>query len=127
MATTRKQDALRFDQKVVRGDRFYRSYAFRNDEEVPIDISGFSFQGKIKETFGSADSIDFIISKAQSDEALALGIVADTVIINLPGPSTNNVEAGSYVYDIQKVMDSDPDFVETFLRGNFFILPEVTR
>ena len=127
MATTKQADASRYNQKMVRGDRFYRAYAFRNDQGEPIDISGFTFQGQIRETFANTTAIDFTITTALSEAGLAIGVSKDTMIINLDAPLTQNVQDGAYVYDIQKTMIGDPDFVETFLRGYFYILPEVTR
>ena len=127
MSTTKQQDASRYDQRMVRGDRFYRAYAFRDDAGDPMDITGFSFQGQLRQTYDSVEKIDFTISTAQSDAAVTAGVALDTVIISLGGAATANEEPGNYVYDIQKVQDSNTEFVETFLRGNFFLLPEVTR
>ena len=127
MSTIKRQDASRYDQRLVRGDRFYRAYAFRDDLGEPVDITGFSFQGQIRQEYDSVESIEFTISTAQSDDAVTAGVALDTVIVSLGGTATSTKEPGNYVYDIQKVMDADPSFVETFLRGNFFIQNEVTR
>ena len=110
--------AAKLNMTIEQGTTWSKGLELNRPDGSALDLTGHSFRGQMRATFGSADPA----------ATFTCGIVeaaAGTVSIALDENTTTGIPAGSYVYDIEMVK---PDgTVIRLMEGKIQVTPEVTR
>jgi hypothetical protein len=105
----------RLDLIIYRGDDFLKSLQFTDDEDEPINITGWTFLSQIRKT-------------ANDDELLAALTVTVTdaatgkLDLTLAASITKSLVTG--VWDLEAVADGD---TRTYLAGDAIVTSDVSR
>ncbi|MEK9767378.1 MAG: hypothetical protein VW683_00540 [Betaproteobacteria bacterium] len=94
--------------RVTRGETFTLPVNLKNADSTPIDITGYSFTGSVKETYSSTDSKFFTISTVPPLASGSLELSLDTA----------DMKAGEYVYTVMLQSES---VRRTILEGQFLV------
>ena len=104
--------------KLTRGDSFYCQLTVNQGEEPYVFQEGdelrFALKRKLKTPGGG--------NYADCEALLTKTIPTDTLILALAPADTKSLKFGSYDYDIQLTFADGA--VDTFINGDFEILPE---
>jgi hypothetical protein len=108
---------------LYRGDTRTWSLAFTEDDETtPVDVSSFTFEAQVRETF---DSSSVLLTLTVDDADADTGVL----VLTLPaaqwtGASIAAVPTAKWHWDLQGTAGSE---VRTFLAGKVKTLGDVTR
>lgn len=94
---------------------FRRAFQVKEDNVI-LDITGYSFSGRLKETFNHSGHVDFttaIVDAAQGSFSIAL-----------TDAETGAMDPGTWVYDI--IMTDDAGTKTRLIQGNAFLKQGVT-
>jgi len=86
----------------------------------PVDLSGYTAQMKVKQSYRSADAILAL----STDSEIALGGAAGSVSVTVAADVMDAIADGKYVYDIELNSGS---VVTRILQGSFQVQGGVTR
>lgn len=104
------------------GATFNLVVTWRNPDQTPIDLTGYTAKMQVRPSKGSAD----VIATFSTDDAtIVLGGSLGTVMFDVDAADTALLPAGVYVYDLE--MKSSGGQVTRLLEGTFTIDAEVTR
>lgn len=108
-----------------RGDTKVWTMLFQSAPDVPIDITGhvlwFTMKAKVTDTDDDAVIQKNITFAGGEDSSAGKGF------LTLTSEETGVLVPGSYVYDMQKVINETPPVVSTVLSGRITILADVTQ
>ena len=109
--------------EIVRGDTEVFELAFTDEDDVIIDITGWTVYMTVKVSLFEADDTDAVISKTvTSHTSPTLGQTE----ITFTSTETDNLTPGTlYYYDIQ--IKTDDDMIKTIMKGQLNVLYDVTR
>lgn len=85
------------------------------DDGSPLDLSTYTGAAQIRKYYTSTSKVDFEVT-----------ISGSQVVLNLDANTSNNMEAGRYVYDVE-LTDSSTGKISRVLEGIVTITPGVTR
>lgn len=102
------------------GSTFSKTLTWIVDRD-PVNLTGWTARMQVRE---SVDSPDVVLEASTSNGRISLGGAAGTIEINISAADTEDIEARSYVYDLELVSGSE---VTAILAGRFVVKPEVTR
>jgi hypothetical protein len=108
--------AIKANIVIDQGTTFQTSINVTDDEENPIDLTGYSVQAQMRKHYTSATSYAFTATISP-----ALGIVT----LAMPANTTNNIAAGRYVYDCE--LTDTNSTVSRLVEGIVTVTPGVTR
>lgn len=100
---------------IDQGSTFSTTLDVTDEEGNPIDLTTYSASGQIRKHYTSSNSTSFSTALSES------GILTLTLSAN----SSNNLEAGRYVYDVE--LTSNTGTVTRIVEGIVTITPSVTR
>ena len=98
------------------GTTFSTTISLTDDDDVPIDLTGYTGRSKLKKHYTSSNSHAFTIS---------LGGTSGVVVLSLSANQTSNVVPGRYVYDVELIDSSN--VVSRIVEGIITVTPEVTN
>lgn len=101
---------------IDQGTSFESVLNLKDDDENPVNLTGYTGAGQIRKHYSSSNSTSFTI---------ALGGANGTVTISLSANTTANLVAGRYVYDVE-VTDTG-GLVSRLFEGIVTVTPQVTR
>ncbi len=119
-----------FDISVQQGATFKMMLTIKDDNEDPIDLSGYVFRGQIRKTYSSEVVEAEFEFELQPQEDATLGQVLCTITaeetagIDVPGACQNGRKIAKMIYDIESQVG---DEVTRWLQGQALISPEVTK
>ena len=102
--------------KIDQGSDFVTSITITDDDGDPISLANYSGAGQIRKYYTSTNAYDFDVSIQANTGVVTLSLDANT---------TNSMEFGRYVYDVE--LTSDVGIVSRVLEGIVTITPGVTR
>jgi endoglucanase Acf2 len=100
---------------IDQGSDYTTTIELTDDNNQPIDLTGYTGEGQIRKYYTSTTAIDFEISLSNT------GLVT----IGLDANTSNHMEAGRYVYDVE--LSNGDGKVSRILEGIVTITPSVTR
>jgi hypothetical protein len=100
---------------IDQGSDYTTSIELTDEDNHPIDLTGYTGTGQIRKYYTSTTAIDFEVSLSNT------GLVT----IGLDANTSNHMEAGRYVYDIE--LTTNFGKVSRVLEGIVTITPSVTR
>jgi len=106
--------ALKANIVIDQGTTFASDISILDENEDPIDLTGYLARGQIRKTYTSTTAVNFTT-------ALAEGVL----VLSLTANQTANIVSGRYVYDVELVDTTNT--VVRILEGIVTITPEVTK
>ena len=100
---------------IDQGTDFSTSITLTDDDGNVIDISGYTGAGQIRKYYTSTTAIDFTVTTDAS------GVVT----LSLSSNTTNGIEHGRYVYDVE--LTDGSGLVSRIMEGLVTVTPGVTR
>ena len=107
----------RLDLQVVRGDDYAVRLEFYTADETPLDISGWTLAGQVRETYQGALLADFVVDRDDLPE--------NELTLRLSASVTATIGEGVYPWDLQRF--SGGSLVRTMLSGVVVVTPDVTE
>ena len=101
---------------IDQGTTFSTVITLADEDNVLIDLTGYTANSQIRKHYSSSNSQAFSIS---------LGGASGTVTMSLTSTQTSNLVAGRYVYDVE--LKSSSNVVSRIVEGIVTVTPEVTR
>jgi hypothetical protein len=121
--------ATSYNINTIQGDNLQICLSIKNENNSPINLSGYDVRGVVKYAYGftgiSGLIVDLapVINSGVSGSLYASGLVN----INIPSYTMASVPVGSFVYDIEKFPYGIPTGNSIkLIRGKFIVSPEVT-
>lgn len=111
-----------YDFTIYQGATFSRILTWKDGNEDPVDITGFTARMQIRE---SVDAADPFLSLTTENGGIALGGAAGTITLTISSTGTAALSQSSGVYDLEMI-DGD-GIVSRLLEGSVLISREVTR
>jgi hypothetical protein len=121
--------AAQYEISIDQGANFLITLTIKDEVGAPMDLTGFTFRGKIKKSFSDAASVvDFsfnLLNQVTDTGKVEVSLTAiQTASIPAPAQGTSRTLA-KFVYDIESVDGSG--FVRRWLEGDALVSPEVTK
>ena len=113
--------AADYNLLIEQGATFELSIIWKDDNDTPIDISGYSARMQIRKTY---DSDPVISLTNDSDGGIVLGGVAGTIAITIDADTTDDIEILRGRYDLELEFNG---VVTRLLQGIVNISREVTK
>lgn len=110
---------------MYRGDDKTWNVFFKDDDDVAIDITGYTVFFTVKKQFGYTDAStddDAIIEK---DITSHIDPTGGETQLTISAIQTNSVEPEEYIYDLQ--LKDDGGNILTVVSGSFILKADVTR
>ena len=107
-----------YDLEIYQGQTFSLSLTLRDNDGIPINLSGYAISGFLKSRYsdsGKLTNLNITVTNATS------GIVT----LGIPASGTSILPINYSFYDI-KILDSGDGTVTKVLAGKASIYPEVT-
>ena len=101
---------------IDQGTTFSTVISLADDEDVAVDLTGYTANSQIRKHYSSSNSQSFSIS---------LGGTSGTISLSLTSTQTSNLTPGRYVYDVE--LTSSSNVVSRIVEGIVTVTPEVTR
>jgi hypothetical protein len=102
--------------KIDQGSDFSTSITLTDDDGSALNLTGYTGAAQLRKYYTSTTSIDFNVDVDANTGAVSLSMTSNT---------TNHIEAGRYVYDVELTDTSGT--VSRILEGIVTITPGVTR
>lgn len=110
-----------YDITCEQGATFNLVLTWRNPDQSPIDITGYT--GKMQVRASKADP-DAVLT-LQTGSGITLGGVNGTITLSASATATDALSAGTYVYDLE--LTSSNGTVTRLIEGAFTVSGQVTR
>jgi hypothetical protein len=101
---------------IDQGTTFSTVISLADDEDVAVDLTGYTANSQIRKHYSSSNSQSFSIT---------LGGTSGTISLSLTSTQTSNLTPGRYVYDVE--LTSSSNVVSRIVEGIVTVTPEVTR
>lgn len=108
--------ALKSNLVVDQGTDYSTTIEITDDNDLPVDLTGYTANASFRKTFSSCTAVSFTASVNS-----ALGVIT----LGLPANSTLNIEAGRFVYDVALV--NGLGVHSRVVEGILTVTPSVTR
>jgi len=96
---------------------FNTQLVITDDNDFPIDLTGYDIYAKFKKWYTSSNSVSFVIDVPTPSQGI--------VNLNLSANTTATLDYGRYVYDIIALKESDGT-ITRIIEGILTVTPEVT-
>lgn len=103
-----------------RGDTFQRNFTITDDDDNPIDLTGYTCRLQIRENA----SRDAVLSATTSNYISITG-ASDNIITVVVPASLMSFDARSYLWDLE--VTSTGSVTETWLAGTFTLVQDITQ
>lgn len=114
--------AAYYDILIEQGATFRKTFVWKDSNEDPVDITGYSARMQIRRKLTSTTAEH---SATTENDGITLGQTAGTIAVEIPAEDTAAFEFTKGVYDLELV---DPQGVVTRLvQGGVEVSKEVTR
>lgn len=100
---------------IDQGTTFSTTINLTDDDDAPINLTGYLGRSKMKKHYSSSNSHTFTVS---------LGGNTGVLTLSLSATQTSNIVPGRYVYDVELVDPSN--VVSRIVEGIVTVTPEVT-
>jgi hypothetical protein len=100
---------------VDQGTTFATSFTVNDDAGNPIDFTNYTGYGQMRKHYTSTNAVAFTVT-ANSSGGVTLELNSNT---------TNSIEAGRYVYDVELVAPANT--TSRVVEGIVTVTPQVTR
>ena len=101
---------------IDQGTTFSTVISLADEEEVAVNLTGYTANSQIRKHYSSSNSQSFSIT---------LGGTSGTITLSLTSTQTSNLTPGRYVYDVE--LTSSSNVVSRIVEGIVTVTPEVTR
>ena len=101
---------------IDQGTTFSTVISLADDEDVAVNLTGYTANSQIRKHYSSSNSQSFSIT---------LGGTSGTITLSLTSTQTSNLTPGRYVYDVE--LTSSSNVVSRIVEGIVTVTPEVTR
>lgn len=102
---------------IDQGSDFVAEFTLENDDETPIDLTGFEVYSQFRKSYGATSGYDF--STAVSDR------LNGKITLSLSGIESSSIKPGRYLYDVEII--SLTNAKTRVVEGILTINPEITR
>jgi len=109
-----------YNFEIYEGDFFSKGLTFFDDNDLPVDLTGYSARMQIR------NKVEYNGYKDWSNY-LTLGGAAGTIVIEVPATDNTDWQYYNAVYDLELVPPSGETRSYKLLKGNISIIREVTR
>ena len=104
---------------VDQGSAFSVTITVEDNDGTPVNVNGYTVEGKIKKNYASSTSVEFgATSPIDSTDG--------TINLNLTDTQTKAMEAGRYVYDVEITSAGGTGLTTRVLQGQVEVTPGVT-
>jgi hypothetical protein len=100
---------------IDQGTTFSTTINLTDDDDAPIDLTGYTGRSKMKKHYTSSNSHSFTVG---------LSGTSGVVTLSLSATQTSNIVPGRYVYDVELINPSN--IVSRIVEGIVTVTPEVT-
>ena len=100
---------------IDQGTTFATSFTVNDDAGNPIDLTNYTGYGQMRKHYTSTNAVSFTVT-ANSSGGVTLELNSNT---------TNSIEAGRYVYDVELVAPANT--TSRVVEGIVTVTPQVTR
>lgn len=104
-----------YDLVLYKGDYFSMSLTFKNPDDSPMNLNGYTAQCSIRSGIGASESFD---------AELTITPLQGKVDVLWPSSVTSTMAAGDFVWDFQ--LTNPDDNVRTYFAGDVKVYGEVT-
>lgn len=101
---------------VDQGSDFSTEITLQNDDDTPMDLTGYSAYSQFRKSYNSTSGYDFTCSITNP--------TTGKILITLPGDESSVIPAGRYLYDVEIVLGN---FKVRVLEGIVILSPEITK
>ena len=108
--------------QVEQGSVFTRYLTWKDSAGNPINITGYTARMFVKQTY--EDTVN-LFEMTTENGRISLGGVAGTINLYISANDTDDLEFGSYVYDL-KMVPANTNNATRILQGEFIVAPQVT-
>ncbi len=112
----------KYDFTLYQGATFARVLTWKDENETPIDLTGYTARMHIRE---SQDADAAFVTLTTENDGITLGDAAGTITLSISASDTAAITETSGVYDLELV--SAGGIVTRLLAGEVLISKEVTR
>jgi hypothetical protein len=121
--------AANLDINIEQGATYSLLLTFKDSSNVEVNLTGYTFSGKIKETFSSDTVVSFTCTlgnQTTNTGEVTISLTAvETAAISVKSSKGSQRTLTQYFYDIEAVK---PDAsIDRVLEGKAFVSPEVTK
>jgi hypothetical protein len=109
--------AAKANLKIDQGSDYATSITLTGDDGIPVDLFGYIGKAQIRKYYTSTTAVDFGVDIEAN---------TGTVTLTLDANTSNNMEFGRYVYDVE-LTDNVTGLISRVLEGIVTIKPGVTR
>lgn len=109
--------AIKANLTIDQGTSFTTTLNLTDSDDIPINLSNYTYAGQIRKHYTSSNSTSFSISGGGNTGILTLSLSANT---------TANLIAGRYVYDVE-ITETSSSSVTRVVEGIITVTPNVTR
>jgi hypothetical protein len=100
---------------IDQGTTFYTSFLVNDDDGVPINFTGYSGHSQIRKHYTSTNAVAITVTANSSG----------SIMLFLDSNTTNSLEAGRYVYDVELVAPGNTS--SRVVEGIVTVTPQVTK
>lgn len=111
-----------YDLTIEQGATFYQQIIWKDANEDPIDISGYTARMQIRKTVKATTSI---LSLTTENGRITLGGAAGTITLEVAAEDTADLTEFCGVYDLE--LEASDGTVTRLLQGQIEVSREVTR
>ncbi len=111
-----------YDFYIEQGATFYQPLIWKDSNDDPVDVTGYTARMQIRKTVKSSD---VLISLTTANGRITLGGAAGTVTLEISAEDTADFEIFCGVYDLE--LEALDGTVTRLLEGQIEISREVTR
>jgi len=103
------------------GATFGRTITWKDANGDPVDLTNYTARMQVR-SIVTSDTV--AVELTTEDGRITLGGALGTITLTIPATVTDDIEAGTYAYDLELVTGST---VTRLLMGSFIVRGEVTR
>jgi hypothetical protein len=107
---------------IEQGATFRYSLIWKDSDNLPIDITGYTARMQVRKSFNSNDPL---LSLTTENGGIALGGILGTIVVTATATLTAAIDVRAGVYDLE--LQSASGVVTRLVEGKVTINPEVTR
>lgn len=100
---------------IDQGTTFATSFTVNDDAGDPINFSGYTGYAQLRKHYTSTNAVSFVV-EANTSGGVSLSLSSNT---------TNSLEAGRYVYDVELIAPAGS--VSRVVEGIVTVTPQVTK
>jgi hypothetical protein len=108
--------AIKANLIIDQGSTYSTVIDVTDDNDVPIDLTGYSGSAQIRKHYSSSNSVHFSVGIIPTDGG---------VVLSLSSTQTSALRAGRYVYDVE--LTNSSNVVSRIVEGIVTVTPQVTR